>query len=182
MTFLSKKNSDIDDDCYIISTNRTGIAIPDLLDSILNEKDGETIYTKKRQEEIYEGQNDYIRIPYVSGGHYTATQDLLLDIKQQGVPLITLCKISQGIVTGLDKISVRHIKKIPSLVDQRGKGVYVLNSKEKEGIGESPLIKPWFKNSDIYRYKVNHKNYQWVIHVNADTKLDKYPNVKNHPD
>lgn len=180
LTFLSKRHGIPDNQCYIYSTSRTGLATPDLLISILNRTDKETIYIRKEQEDLYEGQNDYIRIPSLVGGEYATIESLLNKVKQKSLILINLCNISQGVVTGLDKISEKHIRKIPSLRNKQGAGVYVLNNTEKMEVGDSPVIKPWIKNSDIYRFKVFRRNHLWIVHVNANTNLDKYPNVKEH--
>ena len=179
LTFLSKQY-DVSFDCDVCSTKRTGLAESEMLKKILNRDDEETDYYAIKQSELYEGDMNYIRLFCGTGNNQSTINALLEKIKQQSTPLSQICDLSQGIVTGLDKISRKHIIKFPSLSSQEGAGVFVVDNKEKKVIGDSPLLKPWFKNSDIHKYKPNESNNQWVIHVNAEINIDRFKNVQKH--
>ena len=179
LTFLSKQY-DVSFDCAVYSTKRTGLADSEMLKKILNRNDEETAYYAIKQSELYEGEMNYIRLLCGIGNNQLLINALLGKIKQQSVSLSQICDLSQGIVTGLDKISRKHIIKFLSLSDQKGAGVFVVNDKEKEIIGDSPLLKPWFKNSDIDKYNPNETNNQWIIHLNAEINIDRFRNIKKH--
>ena len=55
-----------------------------------------------------------------------------------------------------------------------------MDHQTKKNIGESPLFKPWFKNSDISKYRVNENNSLWVIQAHTGLNMEKYPNIKTH--
>lgn len=177
LTFLCK-NSNLS--CEIFLASRTGLATLEILRTILNKEDKETYYYEITQHDLYEGENNYIRLFYGADNNLKIVGGILDKLIDQGIRLGEICKISQGVVTGLDKISTKHIKKIPSLSEKLGSGVFVVNNYEKKRIGESPLFKPWFKNSDIHKYKVNENNDKWLIHLNAEVKLEEFKNIEDH--
>lgn len=179
LTFLQKNNqADEGTDLYL--TNRIGLATPDLLKSILEKEDVQTNYFNLSKADLYEGVNNYMRVFLWSSKGSLQVNKILEKIERQGVELISICKISQGLVTGLDKISKKHIFRANVLKNNEGKGVYVINDQEKNKIGNSPLIKPWFKNSDIEKYRVNEKNNRWVIHLHTGINIEQYKNIKKY--
>jgi adenine-specific DNA-methyltransferase len=66
--------------------------------------------------------------------------------------------VNQGIVTGADKVSKRHIEKY-AIKANVGDGIFVLSDEEVKRLNltekEKEILKPWFKNSDIYRWSTN---------------------------
>lgn len=179
LTFLCKDNIETFP-CYVYSTGRDGLATAEILRNILDEKDSETNYYRIMQSDLYEGAMNYIRLFFGTTADQVSINMLLTRIREQGIQLGKICNLSQGIVTGLDKISKKHIKKVPSFRKAEGTGVFVINTVEKDELNKVEILKPWFKNSDIYKYKVNEKNVQWLIHVNATTNLNHYPGIKKH--
>lgn len=178
LTFVTKIKEDIF--CEVYSTNRTGVATPRILLDILSKTDKETVYYDLKQDEIYEGNMNYIRLYYGKLKNKKTIDEILEKLKINSNELIRLCNISQGMVSGIDRISKKHIKKIPAFSNNEGEGVYVIDLETKKSIGESPLLRPWFKNSDISKYKVNEENSLWVIQAYTDLNMDKYPNIKSH--
>ena len=63
-----------------------------------------------------------------------------------------ICNVNQGILTGADKVSNKHIKKFHSVGFIKGEGIYVLNDNEVKKIVSEEILKPWFKNSSILKY------------------------------
>ena len=178
LTFLTKiKDETL---CDIYSTNRTGEATPKILLDILSKSDNETTYYELKQDEIYVGNMNYIRLYYGDLNNKQIIDSILKKVITKGNPLIESFNISQGLVSGIDKISKKHIKKIPSLLNREGEGVYVIDNSKKNNLGKSPLLKPWFKNSDITKYKVNENNSLWVIQAHTELDMDNYPNIKDH--
>jgi adenine-specific DNA-methyltransferase len=82
-----------------------------------------------------------------------ALQVLLDKVKKQGVVLGSICDVNQGIVTGADRVSKRHIDKY-AIKANVGDGIFVLSDEEAKRLHltgkEKEILKPWFKNSDIH--------------------------------
>ena len=179
LTFLTKNQTD-KILCDVYSTNKMGVATSDILSDILEKNDTDTNYYCLSQAELYEGDMNYIRLFYGKLKNRKSIDSILDKLRDQSISLKFPCGLSQGIVSGIDKISKKHIKKIPSLSNSEGEGVFVINHTTRKMIGSSPLLRPWFKNSDISKYKVNESNSLWIIHTHTELDMGKYPNIKNH--
>jgi hypothetical protein len=167
--------------CEIVSTNRTGTVTPDELHSILNKTDSQTNYSSVKQSDLYDGTQNYIRTSNSNGVDASnTTQNILQKMQVDYRDLGILCHISQGIVTGIDKISKKHFEKHPKLQITNGEGVYVIDSATAKRLDDKVIIKPWFKNSDIGKFYTSTRNTKWVIQVTTDTDLPKHKNVYKH--
>jgi len=137
-------------------TQRQGLATAEVLQQILNSNDSETQYYKVAQKDLYDGDECYIRLAGVADASDNPIQKILNKIKSQGVNLGSVCNINQGIVTGADKVSKKHIEKY-KIRAEVGDGIFVLSEKEISNLNlnnkEKEILKPWFKNSDIFRWK-----------------------------
>ena len=178
ITFLSKSHNL--KPCRIINVNRKGFISKSIISDILNEKDSRTNYYQQAQDEIFDGESNYIRIIGGKVENIKKTKTLLEFIKKDKLVLSKLCNISQGIVTGLDKVSPKHIRKDSRFANFIDSGVYVISDEEKQTIGASVLLKSWFKNSDIDKYVVKENNDKWLVHIHSDINLNNYLNIKNH--
>lgn len=183
---LLEKNSAKDRggiNCEIISANASGAASSDILSSVLcgGGRHASTSFVSQRN--LFDGERNYIR---VSPGQVQHKSDpnlvdrVLSKLKNNSQPLSHYCSLSQGIVTGLDRITRRHVIKFPHHSVNLGRGVFVIDKSESKEIGKSPLIKPWFKNSDIRKYCPSEKCDFYVIHVSAQTRLSDHPNTATH--
>lgn len=166
--------------CDVISVKKTGNANSSILNNILKFKDLETNYYQEINENLFEGHNNYIRIVNSDSDDVKEINKILDLIKFDNKTLNHYCNLSQGIVTGLDKITQRHIKKRTEYSNCYGFGVYVISNKEKEIIGDSSILKPFYKNSDIDKYRVNEENEKWLIHTSVNVVLSDYPNIESH--
>jgi len=176
ITMLAKQQADIV--CEIVSTNRIGTITSDELRSILNKTDEQTKYSYVKQSSLYEGTHNYIRIADSSkaedsGSIIKILQKMQVNFRDLGL----LCHVSQGIVTGVDKISKKHLEKYPKLNLINGEGVYVLDSATAKKLDDKEIVKPWFKNSDVGKFTTSVRNTKWVIQVTTDTDLPKHKNV-----
>lgn len=171
ITILNKRQGEeeVADTCI---TARKGNPSSDLLHSIMENDDAETIYNKIPQRELYDGDEHYIRIMGISETSNNPIQTVLNKIKNQGETLNTICNVNQGIVTGANKVSNRHITKF-GLKSNVGDGIFVLNKAELRDKGISPdseHIKDWFKNSDIKKYWCNTSPKEYVLYF-KDRKI-----------
>src|SRR5690606_30394681 len=90
--------------------------------------------------------------------------------------------LSQGVVSGIDKISPKHGVRIEKYHNKIGEGVFVVSKETAESFSQNDkkLLKPWFKNSDISKYYVNEDTDNYLIHINSEIKLNNYPSIQNH--
>lgn len=189
ITILSKsKNSDIKAKTCI--TTRRGFAIPEILHEVIYRKDKETKYCSVSQQELYDGSENYIRFDNNSNVEGKASmQNILEKMKEQGNPLKVFCNVNQGIVTGADKVNNKHIETygIKSMLSD---GIFVLNENNENDVevlnaiiqnNEQELLKPFFKNSDIYKYCSNNKTNLKLLHLDRQSKdINDYKIIKKH--
>lgn len=153
-------------------TKRKGFATPELLQQIFTSSDVETDYYQVAQDDLYDGDDSYIRMDRNSHASGDALQVLLDKVKKQGVALGSICDVNQGIVTSADKVSRRHIEKY-AIKANVGDGIFVLSDEEVKRLDlterEEQILKPWFKNSDIYRWGTNTHTTEKLIF--ADKRL-----------
>lgn len=178
LTFLTKNQSTTS--CDIVNISRLGVTDSVLLEKILLKQDSQTTYYTYESDKLFEGDKDYIRLNYGNAKNVQTIDQILEKIKEGKKTLGHFCSISQGIVTGIDKISPKHILRHSEFANYKDSGVFVLSSSEKKSIGKSSLLKPWFKNSDIIRYYVNEVPEKWLIHTSTEINLDDYENIATH--
>lgn len=172
-------------------TNRKEIANPEILDNIFSGIDSKTDYFSVKQKQLYDGDENYIRI-CGSGSTNNPTENLLEKIKESGTILEKICEINQGLVTGANKVSSQHIKKY-KIKAEIGEGIFVINNKLKNKLyltePETFLLRPWFKNSDVFRWTTNIDNKESVFYLNRNEKsignnierhLKKYISILKH--
>ena len=185
MTTVLMKTESRTRDCRIAVTRRTGFAAPDVLRRVLQGNDSETLYRSVSQEALYEGSLLYISC--VNAGVTTSNEieQLLGKLRVQHTVLARFCNVDQGIVTGLDRVSPKHLRRLPKAHLIVGQGCYVLSQSERLQLVNGTnnidqIIKPWFKNSDIQRYVTKCDNSEWVIHATLDCDIKKYQAVYEH--
>lgn len=119
-------------------------------------------------------------------GYISITQkddDVVLDkIKKNAIPLGIICNINTGIQTGADRLSAKHIEKF-NIKGNEGEGIFVLNKRELEEkrISESDrLLRPWYKNSDIYRYGCKVGQGEFVIYATQESEIQPTQEIIDH--
>ncbi|MEI7604318.1 MAG: DNA methyltransferase, partial [bacterium] len=166
--------------CNVSSVNKIGVANNNTLTNILENNDKETKLQSVLQSELYESEYNYIRILLKGSKFENVLNNILYKIRIKSILVNDICDISQGIVTGCDKITKKHISIDSNVL--AGSGIYIVSKDELDIIGDSNLIKPWFKNSDIHKYKTNNLSYHWVIKISSQENIFDYINIKNHLD
>jgi adenine-specific DNA-methyltransferase len=184
ISLLSKGKHNASTSVLTCNTKYQGVATSLELESILNWVDNQTEYHEFPQSELFEGENCYIRLSGQSNYSFDPVQSILNKIKIQGQDLETLCNISQGVLTGVDKITHKHI--VEGLVDKKylGHGVYILEENEVSELNllpnEKKLVKPFFKNSDIEKFISKTKPQKYVVYVTRDLDIKNFPNINQH--
>ncbi len=94
-----------------------------------------------------------------------------------------LFHVSQGMVTGADKVKKKHALTNHCYEDVVGEGIFVVSNSFFEQIPkeEQVLLKRWFKSSDITRFSLSDEKLgSYVIQLTSDTNLSNYPIIKRH--
>lgn len=97
-----------------------------------------------------------------------------------------ISSINQGLVSGGDRITQRHIDILKSQHDDiaKGEGVFVLSDSELESKGftreELAIVKKLYKNSNINKYYPQLKTNLNIIYIQRKTDIENYPNIKKH--
>ncbi|TRZ77697.1 hypothetical protein D4R87_02215, partial [bacterium] len=184
VTILTKeKNSDtIVKTCI---TRRTGYANSTILENIVGWQDDKTDYYEVDQKDIYDGDNCYIRLSGSNAKTNDPTQSILEKVKRQGVRLDSVCKINQGLLTGIDKITKKHIKnKLVETESELGNGVFVISKDEMAELSltkkESDILFPFFKNSNIGHYSCSELVQSYVVYATRNINIEDYPNINRH--
>ena len=181
ITFLKRGN----DPNYVadtIFTHRKDSFNQDIIQTILSNIDENTVYSKVSQDNLFDTDNNYIRIPKYSNDFQQIFDKILSDCKFLG----DIKHISQGLISGADKVTQRHIKLFPEESFIKNDGVYVLNKNEVEYLNlsnnEKNLLKPFFKNSNIKQFYTTTQPEKFLIYATRDLDINEFPNIKNHFD
>ena len=188
ITFLTKKQGI--QSSQVISVHKNGLIDSAGFDAIFNKYDGDTSYSKIDSTNLYEGDENYIRI--VTSGNKIeddVVNTILNKIATKGVTLGSICEVNQGLRTGADKVSPKHIVEYGESENYNiGDGIFFLTAKEIAGLKlnkfEQTRIKHLFKNSDISKFVLNEETNLRLIDLfyPNDRNLDKQkiPNVISH--
>lgn len=163
--------------------NETGIFESGRLSKILEWTDKDSIYSVVPQDKIYDGENDYIRF-----NSQSLDSSAIQKMQQCKIKLKDLFLVNQGVVTGCDTFTKRHLDKMPLTDDVIiNDGIYVLdfdNPRDVEiynnfTLGKS-LCRDFYKNSDIQRYQSSKKATKKIIYFEDALDSSKYPDVFAH--
>jgi adenine-specific DNA-methyltransferase len=164
-------------------TKRKGDAIPQTLQSIISWQDDQTSYYQVLQKDLYEGDECYIRPSVDSENSNDLLQSILEKVKQQGKVLGEFCNVNQGILSGADKVTQKHIRNFRIKADI-GDGIFVLDNEEIDYLeisySEKSILKPWFKNSDIGRWWTNTRCSEYLIYADKRLKNLEHNSLKKH--
>ena len=181
ITLLRKNNSEIKPGTEIINVRKSGYATKEELKRILEGRCTETDYFFQAYGKLFDGDQTYIRIAEDTDN----VLESILNKISRGVKIDKICNVNQGIVSGADKLTTGHINKF-GIEGQKGEGIFILTTDEiKDKMFEPQeieLLKPFFKNSDISRYKSNAETDKSIIYIDRNLKRigDKYPNIQKH--
>lgn len=140
-------------------TSNSGQATVSVLDNILGWKDNATEYYSFAQKQLYEGQENYMRLTGV-GNEDNPLETIFTKMQKTKNTLGTVCAVNIGMRTGADKLSESYINKY-GIDLPKNTGIYVLTDSEVKQLPltdyERSFLVPWFKNSDIAQYHCKKK-------------------------
>jgi len=145
-------------------TERKGEGNERILNLIVSWKDSETNYYYVKQGDLYDGIQNYIRLEGSCTGN-SLLDSILEKIKSQGEILENICNVNQGIVTGADKVSEKHINKY-GWKEKKGAGIFVLSDDEVKEFETKRYFKKWYKNSDIKKYYTSVESSKNILYIN----------------
>ncbi|QQS60358.1 Eco57I restriction-modification methylase domain-containing protein [Candidatus Falkowbacteria bacterium] len=177
ITIFSKDNNN-ELLAHTCTSRRSGMANAEILNSIFSGADNESDYYFLRQIQLYDGEEKYMRLSGI-GNMENPIEKVLIKMKKQGVILKDVCEINQGLVTGANKVSLKHIIKYKFKAEV-GDGIFVLSKDEAERINEKEYLKPWYKNSDISRWITQNTTNQLVIYLDGNEQTNKIQSIIKH--
>ena len=162
ITILQKKSFDSQNKKAKTSiTQNTGYIGQSVVKDILELKDHNTEYFKIPQDSLYD-KNGYIKL---TAGEIDTVLDKMIEVSIYD--LGNICNINQGIVTGADKVTAKHLRE-HSWDKEVGDGIFVLSKEEVKSIKGKRYLKNWYKNSDIKRFNVNTDTNQKLLYIDND--------------
>ena len=136
------------------------------------------------QETLYSGPAHFLN----TAAQDDTTASLLQKMAAAPLRLKDVAAVSNGLMTGCDKISAAHLSRhrLPGV--HKGDGVFVLSQAEKDALNLSPAeltkLKPFFKNSDIAPYAPNTDANYWLVDFfypnDRETDFSVYPHLTAH--
>jgi len=186
MITILKKDKCVELAALNCTTKRKGFATPYILQQILAGIDLETQYFKVPQKELYDGEDNYIRIGRYDEGSNDLTKVILKKIQAPNTCLEKFCNVNKGVYTGSETLTRANKVKYSLSNHKIGEGIFVLKNTEMSALmlskSEKRIIKPFFKNSDIAKYYTSKKNSLNLINLVYTERpdLNDSPNIKKH--
>lgn len=177
--------------CVGVQCNGSYVASSNQINNILNGKIEDIIYTQVEQNNLFDGDEAYIRMGGVASCAEDSIGSILDKMALQRLHVGDVADVNQGVVSGCDYVSNRNIADLDTESEdiQLGDGIFVLDlmkERDKELYNSLPdnekaLLRPFFKNSEISRYKCNTANTKLLLYLSKEySSLEKYPNIKQH--
>ena len=141
-----------------VITQRDGYTNSEILQKILDGNDTKTRYYKISQNDLYEGEELYIRL------NKNKVTKILSNISGKSKPLKKFCDVYKGIETGKNTAFV--FNDLPAF--------YSRLTKE-----ERSLIVPFYKNSDIVHYH-HKKNTKYLLYFPNGIVIENFPNISEY--
>ena len=164
-------------------TSKTGSADESILRDIISGDDADTQYRQVMQPNLYEGSQHYIRMVSNEASESDPIMAILGKVAQCGTPLEKIAQASQGIVTGCDKVSPKHLATY-QITAQKGDGIFVLTKHQMQDLpltkNELRYIRPWFKNSDVSRFYCTGDAETRLIYRSSKHCDEAIPTIKKH--
>ena len=183
----------VDEETEIISVMCSGVLKESKCKKIFYDKDVDTAYFSRIKDRLYDGEQRYIRITSsgADDGENAVLDSILKKISTDKSQLIgSICSVNQGLRTGADKVSQKHIRdySLDEKTFTKGEGIFILTESEVNSLAlskkEKERIKPLFKNSDIEKFKAAGSTKYRLIDVfwpnDRDIKIEEYPNLFKH--
>jgi adenine-specific DNA-methyltransferase len=168
-----------------VESKSSGIISESKFANIVYGFDNYSTYFSIPQNEIYDGEEAYIRFKGLHGENETLRH---IYEKFSVCPrLDSLAHVRQGLRTGIDKISDSHRRKF-NTNHLKGQGVFIVTDTEKKSKAlNTEIVKKLYKNSDISHYFVSENSKQNILYIDKNLSeqklkslyLNEYMHLKN---
>ena len=174
--------------CQVIDVHKKGALNPLMFTSIISRKDEDTAYADVAHEDLYDGEENYIRLQNSSSDNPLSS--LLDKIQLRNNTLGNIAEVNAGIMGGCDSITNHNMKYADADYIQcndirKDDGVFVLDcsyfrdSDTIQLVQSFPFYKDFYKNSDISRYCTNEATTKRLIFSSSDTPLSEQEIIKS---
>ena len=177
--------------CQVIDVHKKGALNPLMFTSIISRKDEDTAYADVVQEDLYDGVENYIRLQ--NDNENNSLVSIIRKIEYGNKQLHQIATINQGIVSGADKVTNKHLLNY-TLNSKKDDGIFTLSKdvyKDLDAISkirnssEVGMLKPFYKNSDIFRFSTNCYVEKYILFLGKDIKneselIRNFPLIYNH--
>ena len=163
-------------------TKLGGLADSTKLNKIMSWLDDDTECYLIKQEYLYDGADNYIRISGTNSKSGAHIDKILNKVKNTGLRLENICNINSGCDITLSKIRKKHLENFSGDFTL-GDGAFVLNPKELKELDlpvkHDVIMKNFIKNSNIYPFNIDFSNDK-LIYLRWEDEINDYPNIKKH--
>ena len=190
ITIITKKLIDDNRDirCKSIICKNSYVATSNIIQRILEGKEKDLSISIVNQQNLYDGEEAYIRFGGVLSDDGNKIEAVLFKMSQNGVTLSNFAEVNQGIVTGCDTLTNRHLIKLSENTDRmKNDGIFVLDLQSERDYqvynnfsNGKVLLKDFYKNSDITRYYSSDKPTKKLIYYTGELDKNKYPDIYQH--
>ena len=159
------------------------------LNDILNGNTNDIKISMLDQDNIYDGINYYIRLNGVHSSNLSNNSvESIIDKMINNKKLSDLFTVNQGILTGCDTLTKKHISEFNLKENYIEKeGIFVLDLSNSNDVitindfsnGKS-LLKNLYKNSDIEKWIASNEPTKKIIYYQGELDKEKYNDIYNH--
>ena len=159
MITMIKKCNPLQSDilCTGIQCTESYVATSNQISDILKGIDKNVIVTSVAQENLYDGEEAYIRMGGVNSTSEDTVESALEKISEAAHVLGDYAEVNQGVLTGCDTVTNKHLAKLPPNTQKcKGDGIFVLDYEVPRDVdvvesfaNGKQLLKDFYKNSDI---------------------------------
>lgn len=177
-----------DDQPALITIARSnGLADADVLGQLLAKESPLATYSANSKDDLFDEDDYSIRFSGDDSDGTSAVDLVLLKIKNQPMVLESIASINQGLLSGADTVTKKHKEKF-DLESEAGDGIFVLDSTREADANvldsftpqELKFVRPFYKNSNIYKYSCDTLPTKFVIYLSRTDSIQGLQNIEAH--
>lgn len=184
--FLTK-NKEEKIKCNVVLCNGKGNASANDIKNILIGNYKNNIKIELDQNNIYDGDNYYIRQTGVHSVGNISSVETILDKMSKCKKLSENYFVNQGVVTGCDTLTKKYINSFNIQNPRVNEGIYVLDLTNPDDVETAnnfkegkALLRDFYKNSDIEKWVSSSEAKKKLIYFQGQIVKEKYPDIYNH--
>ena len=184
--FLTK-NKEEKIKCNVVLCNGKGNASANDIKNILIGNYKNNIKIELDQNNIYDGDNYYIRQTGVHSVGNISSVETILDKMSKCKKLSENYFVNQGVVTGCDTLTKKYINSFNIQNPKVNEGIYVLDLTNPDDVETAnnfkegkALLRDFYKNSDIEKWVSSSEAKKKLIYFQGQIVKEKYPDIYNH--